>query len=101
MEKAINVVEAKANFSEWMARVAYQGQRLVIERHGKPMMAWISMEDFANLATLDDSSEIQRQRATALALANEVRERIRTERKGAMMPDSAKLLNELREGSTL
>jgi antitoxin (DNA-binding transcriptional repressor) of toxin-antitoxin stability system len=37
--ETINVVEAKKNFSDLMSRVAYAGERLVVERHGKPMMA--------------------------------------------------------------
>ena len=45
MSDVINVVEAKTHFAEWMNRVAYQGQRVVVERHGKPVMAWVGMDD--------------------------------------------------------
>jgi len=49
MSDVINVVEAKTHFAEWMNRVAYQGQRVVVERHGKPVMAWVGMDDLARL----------------------------------------------------
>ena len=99
METIINVVEAKANFSELMIRVAYQGQRVIVERHGRPQMAWISMDDLAHLKGQADPSEIQAQRRAALALAVEIRERIRAERQGQPLADSAELIHELREGS--
>jgi len=43
--ETMNVVEARKSFSDVMARVAYTGQRVVIERKGRPMMALISIED--------------------------------------------------------
>jgi prevent-host-death family protein len=98
MNESINVVEAKANFSELMARVAYQRQRIIVERHGKPMMAWISLEDLARLDEVNDLNQMKQQRENALALANEIRARIRQERNGMPLPDSSELLIDMREG---
>lgn len=100
MSDVINVVEAKSNFAEWMNRVAYQGQRVVIERHGKPVMAWIGMDDLARLEAMSTSHSVRQQRLAALALADEARAQIRAERHGRPMPDSAETLNDLREGRT-
>ncbi len=51
--ETMNVVDARRNFSEVMARVAYQRQRVVIERKGRPMMALISLEDLRRLEALE------------------------------------------------
>jgi prevent-host-death family protein len=97
VEKA-NVVEVKKNFSDFMTRVAYAGQRLIVERHGKPMMAWISIEDLKRLEQLEQGVNATReQRRLALLFAQQVREQIALERSGKTIEDSADTLNRLRE----
>jgi prevent-host-death family protein len=49
MTKAIAVAEANATLSELMSRVAHGGERIVIERHGRPMVAIVTMEDLARI----------------------------------------------------
>ena len=99
MEHIVTVVEAKKSFSDLMARVAYAGDRLVVERHGKPMMAWISYDDLQRLQQLERQNALQRdRRVAALTQAEQSRTRIATERSGVALPDSADLLNSLREG---
>ena len=61
MERVVTVVEAKRDFSELMARVAYSGDRLVVERHGKPMIAWISYDDLQRLEQLEQQGAAQRE----------------------------------------
>lgn len=96
--ETMNVVEARKSFSEVMARVAYSGQRVVIERKGRPMVALISIEDLRRLEELERGSALTRaRREAALALAAAARERIRSERHGVPLPDAADRLNELRE----
>lgn len=99
MERAVTVVEAKRNFSDLMTRVAYSGDRLVVERHGKPMIAWISYDDLLRLQQLEQQSATNReQRLAALALAEQARRRIADERAGVPLPSSADALDSLREG---
>ena len=100
MNDVINVVEAKSHFAEWMNRVAYQGQRVIIERHGKPVMAWIGIDDLARLEAMSAPHNVRQQRLAALALANEARAQIGAERHGQPMPDSTEMLHDLREGRT-
>ena len=100
MGDVINVVEAKAHFAEWMNRVAYQGHRVVIERHGKPVMAWVGMDDLARLEAIGTTPDVREQRLAALALAAEARAQIRAERHSQLMPDSTETLHDLREGRT-
>jgi len=94
----VSVVEARKKFSDLMSRVAYAGQRIVIERRGKPMMAWISIEDLHRLAELEqEASPVRIRRQAALALADASRQRIRAERGQVPLPDSADTLAKLRE----
>jgi prevent-host-death family protein len=53
-EGRVGTHEAKTRLSEYLNRVHYRGERIVIERHGKPVAALVGMED---LARLESSSE--------------------------------------------
>jgi prevent-host-death family protein len=96
--ETLNVVEARRNFSEIMARVAYQRQRVVVERKGRPMMALISVEDLRRLEALErDADDARKRRAAALATAAAARAAIRAERGGVPLPDAGDTLARLRE----
>lgn len=49
MGKRVSAAEAKAHLSELMAQVAYGGQRVIIERRGKPMAALVSIDELRRL----------------------------------------------------
>ncbi len=49
MSKKLSVADAKKHLSELMSRVAYNQERFLIERRGKPMAALVSAEDLARL----------------------------------------------------
>jgi prevent-host-death family protein len=94
----VNVVQARKEFSELMARVAYGEERIIVERRGKPMMAWISMEDLERLEAMQQSvSGRAAQRRIALAQAQAARQAVHQERQGEPLPDSAEQLYQLRE----
>jgi len=57
MDEKLNVTEAKKKFSELLARTAYNGERFIINRRGKPMAVLIGLEDFALLEQRIHSSE--------------------------------------------
>ena len=44
-----SVADAKKNLSELMSRAAYNNERFLIQRRGKPMAALVSVEDLAKL----------------------------------------------------
>jgi prevent-host-death family protein len=96
--ETVNVVEAKKHFSDLMTRVAYTRERLVVERHGKPMIAWVSIEDLQRLEALERNSDSYARRMAALALADAARARIAAEHNGVPLPDSTEILYALREG---
>ena len=45
----MSVADAKKHLSELMSRVAYNKERFLIERRGKPMAALVSADDLARL----------------------------------------------------
>ena len=46
------------NFSESVNRVAYQGERIALERHGKTVAALVSAEDLELLQALEDRVDL-------------------------------------------
>ena len=44
-----SVADAKKNLSELMSRAAYNNERFLIQRRGKPMAALVSIEDLARI----------------------------------------------------
>ena len=49
MENVRSVADAKKHLSELMSRVAYNHERFLIERRGKPMAALVSADDLVRL----------------------------------------------------
>ena len=49
MVNTIGVGEAKKRFSEIMSRVVYKGERFIVSRRGRPMVALVSPDDLAAL----------------------------------------------------
>lgn len=54
----ISVTEARADFSELINKVGYGHDRVVITRHGKPLVALVPAEDAASLWAVQDSSAV-------------------------------------------
>ena len=63
--KRVSAAQAKAQLSSLSAEVAYGGERVVIERLGKPLVALVSIAD---LELLGQSGEIAERPQGALAL---------------------------------
>ncbi len=95
LEKA-SVAHAKNTLSSLINKVAYGKTRVVLESRGKPKAALISTEDLEMLQRLERRGIAPRDRLAILSRAQALRERIRRRRKKPL-PDSAKLLNKLRE----
>jgi len=65
MRTIISVGAAKSGFSDLMSRVVYKGERFVIQRRGRPMVAVVSIDD---LKRLEESSAQAAEPGGALAL---------------------------------
>ena len=55
----VGVHEIRANLAEVINRVAYGGERIVLERRNKPVLALVSMEDLELLNALEDRADVK------------------------------------------
>lgn len=53
----IGIAEIRNRMADVLNRVAYQGERVVLERRGKGVAAIVSMEDLALLEALEDRED--------------------------------------------
>ena len=56
MARRISAAEAKAKLPELMARVAFGGEKFVIERRGKPLAALVALEDLEKIEEGEDTA---------------------------------------------
>jgi prevent-host-death family protein len=55
----MGVAEIRNNMADALNRVAYQGERIVLERRGKGVAALVSMDDLALLEALEDREDVK------------------------------------------
>lgn len=55
----VPVVKIRANLAEVINRVAYGGERAVLQRRSKPVVALVSMEDLKLLEALEDRADVK------------------------------------------
>ena len=51
----VSATQARANFQSLISRAEYKGERILIQRHGKSVVAVIGLEDLKRLEALDDA----------------------------------------------
>ncbi|MFE0106037.1 type II toxin-antitoxin system Phd/YefM family antitoxin [Streptomyces sp. NPDC059009] len=57
MAYEIPVTQARAEFADLINRVVYGGERVVVTRHGKPLVALVSAADLRRLEELGEAAE--------------------------------------------
>jgi len=62
----VGIAKIRNNLADALNRVAYQGERIVLERRGKGVAAIVPMDDLALLEALEEREDI---RAARKALA--------------------------------
>ena len=53
----IGVAEIRSNLADVINRVAYGGERIVLQRRGKQVLALVSLEDLELLNALEDQAD--------------------------------------------
>ena len=61
MAYEVPVTQARAELAELINRVVYGGERVVVTRHGKPLVALVSAADLARLQEIDAAMEAARE----------------------------------------
>jgi prevent-host-death family protein len=59
----MTATQARQDFAETVNRVAYRGERVVLERRGKPLAAIIPVQDLEILEKLEDRLDLEAARA--------------------------------------
>jgi prevent-host-death family protein len=59
MTHEVPVTQARAELAELINRVVYGGERVVVTRHGKPLIALVSAADLERLEESDAAAEEQ------------------------------------------
>ncbi|WP_371672991.1 type II toxin-antitoxin system Phd/YefM family antitoxin [Streptomyces sp. NBC_00289] len=59
MAYEIPVTQARAELADLINRVVYGGERVVVTRHGKPLVALVSAADLERLEKLQEAPEDQ------------------------------------------
>lgn len=100
--ETVSVAEARRKLADIIIGAGLGGKRYIVQRHGKPLAAVVSMSDLRRLQQLEDPHSIEHQMAALAALdeAERVGELILKERNGEYLPDSADLIREMREERT-
>lgn len=57
MAYEIPVTQARAELADLINRVVYGGERVVVTRHGKPLVALVSADDLRRLEELQELSQ--------------------------------------------
>ncbi|AZM63570.1 MULTISPECIES: type II toxin-antitoxin system Phd/YefM family antitoxin [unclassified Streptomyces] len=57
MAYEIPVTQARAELADLINRVVYGGERVVVTRHGKPLVALVSADDLRRLEELEEHRE--------------------------------------------
>ena len=55
----INASEVREDFAEVLNRVAYRGERIVVHRRGKDVVALVPVDDVALLQALEDRIDLE------------------------------------------
>ena len=55
----IGVADIRANLADVINRVAYGGERIILQRRGKQVLAVVSMEDLELLNAIEDRADVK------------------------------------------
>ncbi|NOY42986.1 MAG: type II toxin-antitoxin system Phd/YefM family antitoxin [Planctomycetes bacterium] len=55
----IGIAEIRNNLADALNRVIYTGERVILERRGKPAAVIVSLEDLAMLEAIEDGEDVK------------------------------------------
>jgi prevent-host-death family protein len=70
MATTVSTSKARVDFAEMINQVAYRGERVVLDRHGKPIAAIIPIDDLTFLEAIEERMDVEAAKR-ALAESNE------------------------------
>jgi prevent-host-death family protein len=58
----VSTTQARESLSDVINRVVYKGERIILERHGKDVVAMVPVEDLQLLEELEDRMDLEEAR---------------------------------------
>lgn len=55
----LGIAEIRNNMADALNRVVYTGERVILERRGKPTAAIVSLDDLAMLEAIEDGEDVK------------------------------------------
>ena len=55
----VSIAKVRNNLADALNRAAYGGERVILERRGKPVAALVSMDDLALLERLENETDLK------------------------------------------
>jgi PHD/YefM family antitoxin component YafN of YafNO toxin-antitoxin module len=98
MVTRISETELPRKVEQILNQIRSKGNRFLVEQHGIPVAAVVSVEDLENLERVNQERRPDKAaRLVGLARADELCQQILARRNGAPLPDSTTLIHQLRE----
>jgi prevent-host-death family protein len=60
--RRVSTTQARESLSDVINRVVYQGERIILERHGKDVVAMVPVKDLELLEELEDRMDLEEAR---------------------------------------
>jgi prevent-host-death family protein len=76
----IGIAEIRNNMADALNRVAYQGERVILERRGKGVAAIVSLEDLALLEAIEDRADLKAARQALSEMKRKSQQPLRWEK---------------------
>ena len=90
MERRITATEARIHFGEVMRRVVEQGERVVVERDGRPQIVLLSIAEYEQLKEPGPREDWRK-------LVQQSRRQVRAELDGRDLPAPEEIIRQMRE----
>jgi prevent-host-death family protein len=91
MTRTISATEARIHLGDVMRAVVEKDETIIVERSGKPLVVFISIDHYRRLKDGTSDAEDWLERAERVAA------RIQRERNGRPLPDISEVIHDLRE----
>ena len=90
MERRMTATEARIHFGEVMRRVVEQGERVIVERDGRPQIVLLSIAEFERLKESQPREDWR-------ALVQQARQQLQAEMDGRDLPAPEEIIRQMRE----
>ena len=59
MTRTVSISDAKSHLSEFVGRMMYAGDHIIVERHGKPVVVMVPIEDYLEIQKVKTEQRVK------------------------------------------